>query len=169
MIKRLGLTKMSTKEQLPIITIEKSEIADSRTCDWSKVSKEQLLSSSKQHISDVGQCINFFKVMLNKASKNHDFDKVSDIDGFYSNFKTGFKERKWLDNHTKVNRHHIMNPDGVVPEDVNLIDVLEAVADCVIAGMARTGSVYDLEIEKEVLDKAFKNTVELLKKHIKVK
>lgn len=29
------------------IQIKKSQTADTRTCDWSKVSKEQLLASSK--------------------------------------------------------------------------------------------------------------------------
>ena len=37
------------------IYIKKSQNADTRTCDWSKVTKETLLSDSKQHISDVKQ------------------------------------------------------------------------------------------------------------------
>ncbi len=51
--------------------------------------------------------------------------------------------------------------DGV-PDDVNLLDVLEHVADCVMAGMARSGSVYELKLSDELLQKAFKNTVKLL-------
>ncbi len=37
------------------------------------------------------------------------------------------------------------------------------VADCVMAGMARSGSVYELKLDPEVLWRAFGNTVELLK------
>jgi len=36
-----------------MINIKKSETADTRTCDWSKVTKEQLLRASRQHIDDV--------------------------------------------------------------------------------------------------------------------
>ena len=35
------------------IIINKSETTDTRTCDYSKVSKKQLLKSSEQHINDV--------------------------------------------------------------------------------------------------------------------
>lgn len=55
-----------------------------------------------------------------------------------------------------------------MPEDVNLIDVLEMIVDCVMAGMARTGNVYPLDIKNEVLRKAFDNTVELLKRNVEV-
>jgi hypothetical protein len=52
--------------------------------------------------------------------------------------------------------------------DVNLIDVLDMIADCVMAGMARSGSVYPLNIDTAVLMRAFQNTVELLKSHVTV-
>jgi hypothetical protein len=80
---------------------------------------------------------------------------------------TGFKEHSWWDNHRKVNRHHLLQADGV-PQDVNLIDVLDMIADCVMAGMARSGSVYALDIKPEVLMAAFQNTVELLKNNVEV-
>ena len=51
---------------------------------------------------------------------------------------------------------------------MNLIDVLEMIADCVLAGMARSGSVYPLNLPTEVLVKAFENTVQLLKENVKV-
>ena len=94
-------------------------------------------------------------------------DKIDDIDGFHRDFITGFKQTEWWDKHRKENRHHLMEADGV-PEDVNLIDVLDMIADCVMAGMARSGSVYPLNIPNDVLVKAFQNTVELLKAHVDV-
>jgi hypothetical protein len=51
---------------------------------------------------------------------------------------------------------------------VTLIDVVEMVCDCVSAGMARTGEVYDLDIDEAILSKALKNTVALLKEQIEV-
>jgi len=43
------------------------------------------------------------------------------------------------------------------------------ITDCVMAGMGRTGSVYPLNINPQVLMNAFQNTVELLKSQVVVK
>jgi hypothetical protein len=51
---------------------------------------------------------------------------------------------------------------------VNLIDVLDFIADCVMAGMARSGSVYPLHLSPELLERAFQNTVALLKSQVTV-
>ena len=150
-----------------MIDVKKSPTADTRTCDWSKVSKEQLMESSKMHIRDVKEAMNFFDALLVRASVRHDHDKISDIDGFHRDFATGFKQTEWWDTHRKINRHHLLQDDGI-PADVNLIDVLDMIADCVMAGMARSGSVYPLEISPEVLMSAFQNTVELLKSQVQV-
>jgi len=150
-----------------MITLRKSPTADTRTCDWSTVEKDTLLKASKQHIDDVACALTFFEDLLEHAASHHDHDKLSGIDHFHSDFRTGFKEHGWWDNHRKVNRHHIDKPDGV-PEDVNLIDVLEHVADCVMAGMARSGDVYPITLPDEVLQRAVKNTVESLQGTIQV-
>jgi hypothetical protein len=60
-----------------------------------------------------------------------------------------------------------LQPDGV-PEDVNLVDVLDLITDCVMAGIARSGSVYQITIPPEVLQRAFDNTVDLLKSQVVV-
>lgn len=151
----------------PMIRILQSKTADTRSCDFANVTKDQLLASSGQHIQDVALAMRFFRIKLYEASVCHDFDKLSDIDGFHRDFIGGFKETTWWDNHRKVSRHHLLQEDGI-PEDVNLIDVLEMIADCVMAGMARTGSVYPLDIKPEVLMKAFHNTAELLKSQVEV-
>lgn len=150
-----------------MIVIEKSKTADTRSCDFSQVTKQQLYASSVQHIGDVNEGLWFFCEELRKAGKRHDFDKLTDIDGFHRDFVTGFKQTEWWDKHRKVNRHHLLQTDGV-PADVNLIDVLDLVADCVMAGMGRTGTVYALDIKPEVLMAAFQNTVELLKSQVVV-
>lgn len=60
-------------------------------------------------------------------------------------------------------------PDGV-PEDVNLIDVLDMIADGVMAGAARSGveSIYQPQITDDVLRRALNNTFELLKSQVRV-
>jgi protein tyrosine phosphatase len=150
-----------------MITIQKSETADTRSCDFSKVAKEQLIKSSEQHINDVCKGMEFFAQMLFEVATIHDFDKLSNIDLFHSDFISGFEKTEWWDNHRKVNRHHLTQADGI-PKDINLIDVIEMIVDCVMAGMGRTGTVYPLEISNEILKDAFNNTAELLKKQIVV-
>lgn len=151
-----------------MIEITKSETADTRTCDFTKVSKEQLRRSSQTHIGDVRIALDLFVTMLNQAGANHDADKIDSLDHFHADFVTGFKTTGWWDNHRKITRHHLQAADGV-PADVNLIDVIEMIADCVMAGMARSGSVYAVEIPGGVLKRAFDNTVELLKAQVVVK
>ncbi len=150
-----------------MITVKPSSTADTRTCDWSTVSIDQLKESSLSHIGDVGNGLGYFASLLAYAAAKHDFDKLSDIDGFHRDFATGFKQTEWWENHRKVNRHHLNMADGV-PEDVNLIDVIEHVVDCVMAGMARSGSVYELSLPSEVLQRAFRNTTELLKQNVQL-
>jgi hypothetical protein len=150
-----------------LIKIPRSPTADSRSCDPSKVSKKQLLESSKQHITDVMCGLDFFRAKLMEAAQNHDPDKITDIDGFYADFKTGFKTQEWYERHKRLNRHHLCD-EGGCPEDVNLVDVLDMIVDCVMAGKARSGSVYPFKLPPDLLGKAFNNTVELLKANVEV-
>jgi hypothetical protein len=124
-----------------MIQIQPSATADTRTCDFSKVTKQTLLESSVQHIGDVREALGFFIATLLTAS---------DIDGFHADFITGFKQTGWWDRHRMLNRHHLTQDDGI-PANVNLIDVLDFIADCVMAGMARSGSVYPLKLSPELL------------------
>jgi hypothetical protein len=149
------------------IQIRKSPTADTRTCDFANVSERTLLNSSVQHIADVRRGLAFFGAMLAEAATNHDTDKLTDIEGFHRDFVTGFAQTTWWDEHRRLNRHHLLQADGV-PEDVNLIDVLDMIADCVMAGMARSGSVYALEISDDVLRRAFNNTVTALQSRVEV-
>lgn len=147
--------------------VKPSPTADTRTCDVSKVDKSALLASSKEHIKDLAMAMHLFGELLEVSADMHDHDKLTGIEEFHSDFKTKFEEHGWWDNHRKVNRHHLDKDDGV-PEDVNLIDVLEHIADCVTAGMARSGKITPLKLSDKVLQAAFQNTVELLKTHVEV-
>jgi len=143
------------------IEITKSNTADTRTCDWSKVSKEELLEASKTHIKDIQKGFDFFIDIMNRQKYTHDLTKINDIDGFHNDFKTGFKETSWWESHQKKERHHFNN-EKYIPEDVNLIDILDQIIDGVMAGMARSGEYRKENISKELLERAYKNTVELL-------
>ena len=153
-----------------MIRIKKSETADTRSCDSANVTKEQLRSSSVQHMTDVWHGMTFFRAMLKLAAIGHDEDKITDLDGFYRDFiegSDGFTDKEWYQKHIKLNRHHLMQ-EGGVPLNVNLTDVLDMIVDCVMAGMARTGEVYPLALPPELLQEAFDNTVKLLKENVVV-
>jgi len=150
-----------------MIRIGKSPTADTRTCDFANVSRQTLYESSEQHIRDVQAALDFFGLKVTEAATRHDFDKLTDIATFHADFITGFKQQLWWDTHRRINRHHLTQEDGV-RDDVNLIDVLDFIADCVMAGMARSGSVYPLKLSPELLEAAFQNTVTLLKSQVTV-
>jgi hypothetical protein len=149
------------------LRIKQSQTADTRTCDFANVTRETLGESSTQHIGDVRLALHFFAQMLHRAAAVHDTDKITDLDGFHGDFVTGFKETGWWERHRALNRHHLTEPDGV-PADVNLIDVLDFIADCVMAGMARSGSVRPLTIAPDLLTRAFQNTADLLARAVVV-
>lgn len=118
-----------------------------------------------QHIGDVQQALSLFSDRLQQAGELHDYDKLTRISWFHSDFVTNFKETGWWDNHRHIHRHHLAQPDGI-PTDVNLLDVLEYIADCVMAGVARTGAPTPVVISPVLLTRAFHNTVELLKSNV---
>lgn len=153
-----------------MILIERDVTGDNRTCDPAQVDQQMLLKSSVRHIQDVRNALAFFACRLDDASKVHDHDKISEIEWFHHDFVAypNFRQSSWLAHHFKVNRHHLLETTGI-PADVNLIDVLEMIADCVMAGLARTGALYELKLPPELLATAFRNTVELLKANVEVK
>lgn len=151
------------------IIIKPSPTADTRACDFASVDKATLLASSVQHIADVAAGLAFFQSEISRAIARHDTDKLTDIDGFHADFVHGFGvgHCDWWQRHRRLNRHHLTMEDGI-PSDVNLIDVLDFIADCCMAGMARSGSVYPLKLSPELLERAFQNTVKRLKDEIVV-
>lgn len=151
-----------------MIEINKSETADSRTCDFTKVTKEQLLASTHSHLSDIKKGFDFFIMLMLKQQAIHDLTKISHIDDFHRNFLTGFKEHDWWDFHQDKERHHFNNPK-YIQDDVNLIDVIDQIIDGVMAGMARSGTYRQENISPELLVKAYNNTVKLLLNEIVVK
>jgi hypothetical protein len=129
--------------------------------------EEMLEKSSVQHIEDVNKGLEFFRDMLHPSSRYHDWDKRHYAGWFHDNFVTGFKEHGWLDHHYRSNRHHFETPAGV-PDDVNLLDVLEHIVDGVMAGLARSGKYRPSDISPDLLKRAFDNTVQLLLENVEM-
>jgi len=153
------------------IKVNRSQNADTRSAN-KIVSKEELYQQSKQHIKDVQNAIEWMREILLDAAENHDWTKLTNIDEFHKDFaliQSGnlgeFKKMHWFKDLHLQERHHL---NDKCPDGVNLFDVMERIADITMAGMARTGNIYDDTLSPEILTKAYKNTIELLKKTIEV-
>lgn len=153
------------------VSIRRSQNCDTRSADR-KVSKEDLLKNSKQHIEDVARALEWMAAKLRAAAARHDYTKIENIEQFHHDFKytqdgnvADFKQMTWFKDYHLKERHHL---NDRCPEDVDMFDVLERIADIVMAGMARTGKVFDDTIKPGILIMAYKNTIEKLKASTRV-
>ena len=156
-----------------MITIKKHTEGDTRVAEGVPTI-EDFNSANYDHVDDVKKLANQFSEMLNKQVRDHDWTKLREPyrSMFYRDLcdtiegKMDFFDGKWSNLHyNELERHHLKRH---CPDDVNMLDVIEMICDCVAAGMARSGEVYDVDIPAEVLTKAVENTVELLKREIQV-
>lgn len=145
------------------IIVHKSPTADTRTADH-EVTPQELLDSSRMHIDDVRKAMMFLRNQLYEAALRHDWTKIDYDREFYEQFhkaqQSGEWGKGWYDQiHLQKERHHL---NARCPDDVNLIDVLEMLCDCVMAGLARSGKYREEEPTPGILVKAYKNTVKML-------
>ena len=151
------------------IYIQKTTKCDTRALD-KNFTKADVKSDTKKHIRAVKDTAHALVNALETQVANHDFTKLDYLDEFTEALKSGLTDEEfyklpWWKIHETEERHHL---NQHCPEDVNLIDVLEMICDCVCAGKARTGKVYPIEINDKILQNAVKNTVDLLENKIKV-
>ncbi len=154
-----------------MIEIKRNPNSDTRTAP-KDVTFEQFQLANDMHIDDVKMVMWELAKIVDSAGSHHDCTKKSQERMFYKNFVstmndgTSFVDDEWYQLHIKAERHHLLSN---CPNDVNLIDVLEMIADCVCAGLARSGEVRELEIDSQILNKSVQNTVELIKSMVTVK
>ena len=174
------LLRQIRKRKQPII-IERANMIEIKTHTEgdSRVSESvptftEFCNANVDHRKDVKKLIMEFSDMLAHNALEHDYTKTTEpyASMFYRDLcatiegRMDFFDGEWSKLHYNVlERHHLKRH---CPDDVNMLDVIEMICDCVAAGMARSGEVYDVDIPAEVLNKAVKNTVELLKSHIQV-
>lgn len=153
-----------------MIKIKKNPNGDTRTAP-KNVSFEEFQEANNMHISDVSIVMYEISRMVYDRGINHDHTKKSQEKLFYENFLstmnegTDFTKDEWYQIHTKTERHHLLSN---CPNDVNLIDVLEMIVDCICAGLTRSGEVRPVKINDDILHKAIDNTVELIKSMVEV-
>lgn len=148
------------------IKIQKNIYGDSRTATHVP-SIVEFRKSNYAHRKDVAGLMSSLADDIKSRGLKHDHTKTDDDTEsvFYRELcdaiegKIDFEEEsKWYKLHCSSERHHL---DEHCPDDVNLIDVIEEICDCVCAGMARSGEVRPVAIEADILKKAVKNTVQM--------
>ena len=152
-------------------------IKKTNKCDTRTLKKGQTLNikdveeDTKKHREAVYDACQMLATKLEIQAMRHDYTKCDDfLPMFKRALETGFKDDEfkklnWWQIHKTTERHHL---NDFVPENVNLIDVIEMLCDCVCAGKARTGKVFKIELSNELLQQAVENTVEYLIDNIKV-
>lgn len=151
-----------------MIVIKKNPNGDTRTAQ-KNVSFDQFQEANASHRNDVFNVMYRFASLMEAAAANHDITKKLQERMFYRDFlatmndEADFTKSEWYQLHVKAERHHLLSH---CPEDVNLIDVLEMLADCVCAGLARNGNVRNIELNDDILRKAVENTIDLIKSMI---
>lgn len=146
------------------IVVHKNPNGDTRTAP-KDVSFKQFQEANDSHIEDVKIVMTYLSILLAEKGIKHDHTKKSKEKLFYGDFIESmaggidFISGDWYQLHISKERHHLLSR---CPDDVNLLDVIEMIVDCVCAGKTRSGEVRDLEISTDILEKALKNTVKLV-------
>jgi len=138
------------------VFMKKNTLGDTRTAEYMP-SREEFNDANERHIDDVKNLTRSFCDEMLERISHHDWTKVVEPHAtmFYDNMKANIEDGKepfvdmeWYKLHVNYERHHL---NDCVPDDVDLIDVVES--------MARSGSVYDVTVPDDVLQKAVANTV----------
>lgn len=137
--------------------------------DHGEMPQDLLKDQTYSHIEDVENGLQFLAALLASRGDKHDYTKLERFNDFQYDLEHGFREpgnKGWWDYHL-TERHHLAESQ---PEDVNLLDVLEYLVDCCVAGAAREGKgkIRPIHIDTDVLVKAFKNTQDLIVNNIHV-
>lgn len=153
-----------------IIEINKSPNADSRTA-VGKVSYEDFCKATDMHRDDVKRVMYELARRLREIADMHDFTKKTTELEYYESYinamknGTDFHNSDWYKNHTRQERHHI---NRYVANDINLLDTLEYIVDQCYDSVSEKGKIGKIEIDDDVLMKAFNNTVDLAKGSIRL-
>jgi hypothetical protein len=141
------------------IEIEPTTGADTRSATEIPA-KEVLLRESHLHRSHVRRLMASVAAELIERAERHDHTKIGLIDAFHDNFAKAmreeieFKDHPWWAAHL-TEKHHI---NDRLHADADLLDLVEMIADCTCAGMARTGRVFPIEVPAETLQALLRNT-----------
>lgn len=146
--------------------IKKNPYGDTRTAP-SDYDFEKFQKANHKHRHDVYMLMHELGVDIMNAGERHDITKVTREQDFWRDFcnkmenpDLEFTDMPWYKMHVAAERHHLSNN---VPDDVDLIDVIEMICDVVAASLARSGqepimSFHCIFENTDLLNRAAENT-----------
>lgn len=153
------------------VMIKHNPYGDTRTAPKDTTYK-QFQKANSRHIKEVDQVLCLLAHCLRYQGLSHDRTKKEFERDFFNDFKLAqegkinFTEGQWYQRHVHIERHH---PESFCHDDINLLDILETIVDCVCAGKARSGKIRDIKIDTDILVKAVNNTIDLINKMTELK
>lgn len=116
------------------------------------------------HINNVKQVMREISNSLNSKVSYHDFTKIHEpfktmfYNAVYEKIKNGasFDDSEWAITHYSTERHHL---NKHIPEDMDLLDVLEYVVDQIVSNAEQLGIKGNVTISNLDLMTALQNTV----------
>lgn len=155
------------------IVIKNTQNADRRTAN-DKLTKETLHAATIMHREDVQDIMRLVSRRISKRGMIHDYTKIQYFDEFAEEVlkphtDDEFKNADWYQNHIFEERHHL---NANCPLDVNLIDVIEMICDCIAAGKGRSGRTTPAFLKLKdptILERVYWNTVKMLDDLVEVK
>jgi len=148
------------------VFIKRNRNGDTRTADHAPTI-EEFDTANSMHRCDVYNMMKAVADEIIRRGDSHDHTKIEEPyrTEFYKDLtatiegRMNFEDGKWYPEHCKMERHHL---NRYCPDDVDLIDVIEMLCDCVCAGLARSGEYVPVELSPDILTKALKNTEKML-------
>lgn len=146
------------------VEIHKNSNGDSRTAP-NGTNFNQFFEARIAHKNDVKAVMQALSGIVKQKGEFHDWTSIEYAEELFKDFSevlnngAVFENGRWWNRHINSERHHLISR---CPDDVNLLDVIEMIVDCVCAGKTRSGEVRDLEISTDILEKALKNTVKMI-------
>jgi len=153
------------------IKIKRSRSADSRTAEYLP-SLNEVINATIQHQNDVREALQWLQHKLYNIGLRHDYSKLYNMTEFYDSYVKSYEDKnytfckdKWYSEIHSKERHNLQD---YPPDDINLLDVLEYIADRVMGDLGRWGRYKEYKLSPELLTKAYNNTIELLKNNSEV-
>ena len=135
------------------------------------ISEEALLKGVESHREDVADVMNELANELRAMGERHDHTKIEHFEEYYKDFYDSTIDPETMDNtdwqlyHAKEERHHLKKR---CPKDVTLLDVLEMAVNHVCYWKTTTGKTRMVELNRDILKRAFNNTLRYIDKNTKV-
>lgn len=148
------------------ITITRNRLGGVKTADRMPTIAE-FDQGNLVHNENVRKMMAMFAEMLIERGTLHGITKTQEPyhSMFYREFcsavnnKTDISDGEWMKLYCMHERYLL---DKRCPSDVNLIDVIEMIADSVCADMAQKGKAEDVTIDVDILQQAVANTTKIL-------